>query len=134
MLAIYRRRDPSRDRPARYNSAAFGSPLTLNTSFQNPMFVENAPAFLGMFTFPSWFAACAITFSPWRGIFVLSPVFLLLFLSLIGWSESLRPERRLIIGITLFFFLINISFNGFHAGLSADHAISSRRFPFCAWP
>jgi hypothetical protein len=113
-----------------YNAAALGSPLTLNTSFQNPMFVETAPAFLGMFTLPSWFAAHAITFSPWRGIFVLSPVFILLFLSLIGWSANLRPERRLIIGIAAFFFLINITFNGFHAGLSAGPRYLIPALPF----
>jgi hypothetical protein len=113
-----------------YNTFALGSPLTLNTSFQNPMFVETAPAFLGMFTLPSWFAAHAITFSPWRGLFILSPVFLLLLISLIGWSKELRPERRLIIGIAAFFFLINISFNGFHAGLSAGPRYLIPALPF----
>jgi hypothetical protein len=113
-----------------YNTVALGSPLTLNTSFQNPMFMETAPAFLGMFTLPSWFAAHAITFSPWRGIFLLSPIFLLIFLSLFGWSAHLRPERRLIIGIAVFFFLINISFNGFHAGLSAGPRYLIPALPF----
>jgi hypothetical protein len=113
-----------------YNTYALGSPVALNTSFQNPMFVETAPAFLGMFTLPSWFAAHVITFSPWRGLFVLSPVFLLLILSLIGWSADLRPERRLILGIAAFFFLVNISFNGFHAGLSAGPRYLIPALPF----
>ena len=104
-----------------YNVAAFGSPFTLNTSFQNPVFKETAPAFLGMFTWPSWFATLAITISPWRGIFILSPVLILaaVLLARRRTMETLTAERRLILACIAFFFLINVSFNGFHGGFAA---------------
>jgi hypothetical protein len=102
-----------------YNSIALGSPFTLNTDFQNPMFKETAPAFLGMFNVPSWFAMQVITISPWRGIFLLSPVLILAFVALTRWPEKLRPERRVIVAIAAFFFVVNICFNGFHGGNSS---------------
>ncbi len=102
-----------------YNTVALGSPFTLNTDFQNPMFKETAPAFLGMFTAPSWFAMQVITISPWRGIFVLSPILVIAIAALARWPHHLRAERRVIIAIAAFFFLVNICFNGFHGGNSS---------------
>ena len=104
-----------------YNVAAFGSPFALNTSFQNPAFKEIVPAFLGMFSWPSWFATLAITISPWRGVFILSPILIVAMACLLGrWKmEALIAERRLMLGCAAFFFLINICFNGFHGGFAA---------------
>ena len=102
-----------------YNTLALGSPFSLNTDFQNPMFKETAPAFLGMFTAPSWFAMQVITISPWRGIFVLSPVLILAIVALVRWPQHLGAERRVIIAIAAFFFVVNICFNGFHGGNSS---------------
>ena len=119
-----------------YNVAAFGSPFALNTSFQNPAFKEIAPAFLGMFTWPSWFAALAITISPWRGVFVLSPVLIAAVACLLGrWKmETLIAERRLILGCAAFFFLINICFNGFHGGFAAGPRYLIPALPFLCIP
>lgn len=113
-----------------YNTVALGSPFTLNTSFQNPMFKETAPAFLGMFTLPSWFATQVITISPWRGIFVLAPALILAVAALFRWPSEHRAERRLIVGIAAFFFLINISFNGFHGGMAAGPRYLVPALPF----
>ena len=115
-----------------YNRAAFGSPFALNTSFQNPAFKEIAPAFLGMFTAPSWFAALVITISPWRGVFVLSPVIIVAMACLFSrWKMGgLIAERRLILGCALFFFLINICFNGFHGGFAAGPRYLIPALPF----
>ena len=119
-----------------YNVAAFGSPFALNTSFQNPAFKEIAPAFLGMFTTPSWFAAVVVTVSPWRGVFVLSPVLIAAMACLLGrWKmERLVAERRLILGCTAFFFLINICFNGFHGGFAAGPRYLIPALPFVCIP
>jgi len=119
-----------------YNYAAFGSPFALNTSFQNPAFKEVAPAFLGMFTMPSWFAALAITVSPWRGVFVLSPVVILAMACLLGrWKmETLVAERRLILCCASFFFFINICFNGFHGGFAAGPRYLIPALPFVCIP
>ncbi len=119
-----------------YNSVALGSPFTLNTSFQNPAFKEIAPAFLGMFTAPSWFAAVVVTVSPWRGLFWLSPVLLLsLGVMFFWWRERvLRAERWIIGGIALFFFAINICFNGFHGGFAAGPRYLIPIIPFLCLP
>jgi hypothetical protein len=119
-----------------YNQAAFGSYLALNTSFQNPVFKETAPAFLGMFTAPSWFAALTITISPWRGVFVLSPVLLLSLPVLWRWWKERRhrAEVRLILGISLFFFIVNICFNGFHGGFAAGPRYLIPVLPFLCLP
>ena len=119
-----------------YNVAAFGSPFALNTSFQNPAFKEIAPAFLGMFTAPSWFAALAITISPWRGVFILSPVLIAAMACLLGrWKmKALIAERRLILGCAAFFFLINICFNGFHGGFAAGPRYLIPALPFLCIP
>ncbi len=104
-----------------YNAVALGSPFTLNTSFQNPAFKEVAPAFLGMFTMPSWFAAAVVTVTPWRGLFWLSPVLVASLVVIVFWWRTgvLRAERWIIGGVALFFFGINICFNGFHGGFAA---------------
>ena len=119
-----------------YNVAAFGSPFALNTSFQNPAFKEIAPAFLGMFTAPSWFAALVITVSPWRGVFVLSPALIVAMVCLLGrWKMgTLTAERRLILGCAAFFFLINICFNGFHGGFAAGPRYLIPALPFLCIP
>ena len=119
-----------------YNVAAFGSPFALNTSFQNPVFKEIAPAFLGMFTWPSWFAALVITISPWRGIFVLSPVIIagVACLFFRGEMETLRAERRMIVACAAFFFFINVCFNGFHGGFTAGPRYLIPALPFLCIP
>ena len=119
-----------------YNVAAFGSPFALNTSFQNPAFKEIAPAFLGMFRWPDWFAALVLTISPWRGLFVLSPVLVLAAVAIVRrWKmETLPAERRLILGCAAFFFLINICFNGFHGGFAAGPRYLIPALPFLCLP
>ena len=119
-----------------YNVAAFSSPFALNTSFQNPAFKEIAPAFLGMFSWPSWFATLALTVSPWRGLFVLSPVLVLAAVAIVRrWKmEALLAERRLILACAAFFFLINICFNGFHGGFAAGPRYLIPALPFLCLP
>ncbi len=115
-----------------YNTAAFGSPFTLSTSFQNPAFKETAPAFLGMFTAPSWFATVCLTVSPWRGLFVLSPVLILAIAGFWRWRRTggRMSELWMVVGIVAFFFLVNICFNGFHGGFSAGPRYLIPALPF----
>ncbi len=119
-----------------YNTAAFGSPFVLNTSFQNPAFTESGNAFLGMFTAPSWFAMVCLTVSPWRGVFVLSPVIALFVVGLWMWCRTwkYRAEALVCVGIIGFFFLVNICFNGFHGGFSAGPRYLIPALPFACLP
>jgi len=119
-----------------YNYAAFGSLFTVNTSFQNPIFKETAPAFLGMFTLPSWFSTVVITVTPWRGLFWLSPILILSLVILCFWClrKTFRAERWVIVGIALFFFLVNICFNGFHGGFAAGPRYLIPTLPFLCLP
>ncbi len=119
-----------------YNTFALGSPFTLNTSFQNPAFKEIAPAFLGMFLAPSWFAAVVVTVTPWRGLFWLTPAFLLSLVVLFVWwrKREFRVERWIIGGIALFFFTVNICFNGFHGGFAAGPRYLIPAIPFLCLP
>lgn len=119
-----------------YNAVALGSPFTLNTSFQNPAFKEIAPAFLGMFTAPSWFSAAVITVTPWRGLFWLSPVLVMSLVVMTFWWRTgvLRAERWVIGGIALFFFGINICFNGYHGGFAAGPRYLIPAIPFLCLP
>ena len=119
-----------------YNLAAFGNPFALNTNFQNPAFKETAPAFLGMFTLPSWFATLVVTVSPWRGIFVLSPVILCSMAMLLSRRRmaGLAAERWLILAVAAFFFLINICFNGYHGGFVAGPRYLIPAMPFLCLP
>ena len=52
-----------------------------------------------MFTAPSWFATLVLTVSPWRGIFILSPVLVLAAVAIVRrWKMGdLCAERRLIL-------------------------------------
>lgn len=119
-----------------YNKAAFGSFLSLNTNFQNPVFKDVTPAFLGMFGFPSWFSAVVVTVTPWRGLFWLCPVLILSVAALWVWmrQKTMRAERWLIVGIALFFFVVNITFNGFHGGFAAGPRYLIPAIPFLCLP
>lgn len=118
-----------------YNWAAFGSPWEINNNFQNPLFKDDG-GFLGMFGQPNPYVVGLLIASPYRGIFVLAPV---LAMGVYGWVVWLR-ERRFVaetrLGIAIFglFFLVNASFNGYHAGFSAGPRYLVPGLPFIALP
>jgi hypothetical protein len=124
-----------------YNACAFGTPFALNTSFQNPAFVDpNGEAVLGMFEIPTrWelagltlYKLVALTLSPFRSPFVLAPIVLVAVVALrrLWPGDRLRWERRLIAGVCAFFFLVNVLFNGYHAGYSAGPRYLVPALPF----
>jgi len=106
----------------------FGSPFKLSNDFQNPLFADTT-AFLGMFAVPQHSAdfqrlgyiASLLTISPYRGLFFLAPVLLMGVYGLIVWmhEKTYLAEARLCLGIFGFFFLVNVTFNGYHGGFSA---------------
>jgi hypothetical protein len=95
-----------------YQFAAFGSPFRTSLATMNPAFIERG-AMLGVFHAPRLDALWGITLSPFRGLFVLSPVLLLALYGLIA-------ERGRIVAVQAAAFVIllvlNASFNGWHGG------------------
>ena len=118
-----------------YNAVNFGSPTRLANDFQSPLFKDTG-AFLGMFVLPSSYVAGLITVSPYRGIFFLSPVLIMAAWSLVAWlaDKARSAEARLCLAIFGFFFLVNISFNGYHGGFSAGPRYLVPGLPFLALP
>lgn len=116
-----------------YHQVNFGSPFALANDFQNPIF-QDPNGSLGMFGQPNPYVMALLLVSVYRGIFLLSPV---LILGVVGWVVWLRgktwaPEARLGIAIFGFFFLVNASFNGYHAGFSAGPRYLVPGIPFLA--
>lgn len=116
-----------------YHQVNFGSPLALANDFQNPIFKDENGS-LGMFGMPSSYVMGLLLVSPYRGVFWLAPV---LILGLVGWIVWLRekqwaPEARLGIAVFAFFFFVNSTFNGYHAGFSAGPRYLVPGMPFLA--
>ncbi len=126
-----------------YGYVCYGSPLRPGTDFQNPLF-QNSGAFLGMFSIPRssedfWrimYVAQLLAYSPFRGLFWFSPVLLLGLVGLVVWllERRLSPEARVCIAIFGFFYVVNVTFNGFHAGFSAGPRYLIPGLPFLALP
>ena len=126
-----------------YNAINFGSPFALNTDFQNPLFKDPSGS-LGMFLLPQtgqdWahlsYVATLLSISPYRGVFYLAPI---LVLGLFGWfvwfrKKTFVAEARLGIAIFAFFFIVNVTFNGYHGGFSAGPRYLVPGLPFLALP
>lgn len=103
-----------------YQLAAFGSPFRTSIDTMDPRFVSSDARWLGVFDLPRLDALAGITISPYRGLFWVSPVLLL---ALVGawrlWRE--RRETAMLACsavISVFFLLVNASFNGWEAGFS----------------
>lgn len=96
---------------ASYHYTAFGSVFATAIDTMDRRFVDDRALF-GIFRLPSAEAAWGITFSPYRGLFFLSPFLLLAFRV---WR---RPDRQaaIIAAIAAYFLVANASFNGWHGG------------------
>jgi len=118
-----------------YNTVNFGSPFKLANDFQNPLFKDTS-AFLGMFNWPSPYVAALLTVSPYRGVFFLAPVLVMGCYGLVVWlrEKTYAAEARLCLAMFVFFFLVNVSFNGYHGGFSAGPRYLVPGLPFLALP
>ena len=126
-----------------YDWVNFGSPFKLANDFQNPLF-KDQNALLGMFVVPQHvedfvrlgYIAGLLSVSPYRGVFFLAPVLLMGCCGLVLWMIQKKhiAEVRLCIAIFGFFFLVNVFFNGYHAGFSAGPRYLVPGLPFLALP
>ena len=121
-----------------YNTAAFGSPLALGYNhLAGPQIFQKGQS-EGLFgvTYPHLDALWGTTFSPYRGIFLLSPVLLLAIPGCVklarraGWSA----EGRLCAAIGISYFLFNISYFAWDGGASMGPRQILPCLPFVALP
>lgn len=117
-----------------YNQNCYGSPLAICNSFQNPLFKDSGPTFLGMFGVPRPDYAFALLVSPFRGLFYSAPVLLLGVYGLFTMRKIHRAECWLFTAIVLLFFLVNASFFGWHAGFSCGPRYLIPALPFLGLP
>ena len=126
-----------------YHYTNFGSPFALNNDFQNPLFKDPRGS-LGMFVIPHssqdffhlLYVFALLLVSPYRGVFFLAPVLILGLYGLYRWlsGRTFVAEARLCIAIFGFFFLVNVTFNGYHGGFSAGPRYLVPGIPFLALP
>lgn len=93
-----------------YNKALFGSPFSFGYDYSTAWAVQHHTGFMSL-TYPHLDAIWGITFSPYRGIFLLSPFLLMFFPGLITWwrSQENRPEWLVVVAVTVSMFLFNTS-------------------------
>jgi len=93
-----------------YNTAIFGSPLELGYGYSELWTDQHHTGFMSL-TWPHWKAIWGITFSPFRGLFVLSPLLLLAVPGFVLWwrSGEHRPEFWVALASVLATFLFNSS-------------------------
>ena len=118
-----------------YGWACFGSPFKLSTDFQNPLF-KDTNAVLGMFGMPSGWSLSILLVSPFRGLFYFSPVLIMGVVGIVVWllNRKLVAEARLCLAISVFFYLVTASFNGYHGGYAAGPRYLIPGIPFLALP
>jgi len=117
-----------------YNQFCFGSPFALSNNFQNPLFKNEGPTFLGMFGVPQPDVAIALIISPFRGLLCYSPVLVMSLFGLRKMRGSHRAEFWLIVAIFALLFLVNVTFFGWHAGFSSGPRYLIPVLPFLMLP
>lgn len=120
-----------------YNFLAFGKPFTTSYAYvRSSAYHSNVhPGVLGLtnpFSYgmhlPSLNALWQITFGPYRGIFLISPVLLLFFVgAALTWkNRELRPELWLCLAVVALTFLLDASRNVDQNGWSGGWSVASR--------
>lgn len=95
---------------AAYNVAAFRTPLPVGYSYTVHFADVHSQGFMG-FTLPSWTALYGITFSPYRGLFFLSPFLLLAgYGFFLMWNAGQRWLAALLASMCAILLLYNASF------------------------
>ena len=99
-----------------YHKICFGSVFAIANFYNNPYFLdENAVG--KMFGTLNMDALWGLTFSRYRGLFVHMPILLLFFPALyFSCKQKLSSITWICLANIFFFFLMNLSFNGWHGG------------------
>jgi hypothetical protein len=118
-----------------YNNCVFGSPLELGYSHSELWTEQHQTGFMSL-TLPHWEAIWGITFSAFRGLFVLSPLFLLAVPGFIRWYRSgeYRPEFWVALTSVAAIFLFNSSSIMWWGGFAVGPRYLLPMLPFMALP
>ncbi len=118
-----------------YNTAIFGSPLELGYSYSELWVEQHHTGFMSLVA-PRWDAIWGITFSPFRGLFVLSPLLLLAVPGFVLWRRSgkHRAEFWVALGSVLVMFLFNSSSIMWWGGFTVGPRYLLPMLPFMALP
>jgi hypothetical protein len=118
-----------------YNTAVFGGPLELGYAHSELWTEQHQTGFMSM-TSPRWKSIWGITFSPFRGLFVLSPVMLLAIPGFILWyrSKEYRPEWIVALTSVGAMFLFNASSIMWWGGYAVGPRYILPMMPFLALP
>jgi hypothetical protein len=119
-----------------YNVVCFSTPFTTNYSYENPVFKTGENTFLDVFLLPQLEVIPLVLVSPFRGLFISSPVLLIGVYGLIGWlrTRKLRAEAWVMISIIAFLLLLITTFNGWHGGWAVGPRYLVPALPFLALP
>jgi hypothetical protein len=119
-----------------YNLVAFGNPLALGYAhLTNPQYAAGmARGILGV-GLPMWSAIWGTTFSPYRGLFILSPWLLLAFPGFFAMARAgLRREAWLCAAISVCYFLFQSGYAFWDGGASVGPRHFLPALPFFALP
>lgn len=119
---------------ATYNIAAFGTPLPVGYAHTVHFGDVHGQGFMGL-TGPTWATLYGITFSPYRGLFFLSPFLLLAGYGLhLMWKAGQRPLVVLFGGICAGLLLYNASYVMWWGGFAIGPRHLIPMLPFLAVP
>ena len=125
---------------AAYHQACFGSWHAAASQFENQQFLDEGQAF-GKFGGFSISKLIDVTFSPYRGLFWISPVLLLAIPGFELWYRTRRYRRLwlLCVASIVLHLLMNATFNGWHGGMTVGPRYLIPMLPFAAlglawWP
>lgn len=120
---------------AAYNVACFGTPLTTNYAWQNPLFKDGG-GLLAVFGAPDGSVLAMLLVSPMRGLFAIMPVTALGLLGLVTMTRSrrLRSEGLVCIAMIAHVLLFNVSFKAWHGGWACGPRYLIPALPFLALP
>ena len=118
-----------------YNWVVFGSPLELGYSYSELWTEQHQTGFMSL-TWPHWRAFWGITFSPFRGLFVLSPLLLLSAPGFVLWyrQREYRSEFLMVLISTVAMFLFNSSSIMWWGGFAVGPRYLLSALPFMVLP